>query len=156
MMFDTADSMIEVFDPLMELRVGQFQERAHLSKFPIHVVAVFGVPAVQMHLKSLGHRLDVMAKAFDQNSGVPLGFFSRGGDVLAEVVSGSDDFLAEFSGRGSDVLAEGSGRGSDFLAEVVSGSGDVLAEFSGRGSNVLAESSGRGSDFLAEVVSGSG
>lgn len=116
-MFDTVDPTIEILDPLMELRVGQFQERMHLSKFPIHVVAVFGMPAVQMHLKPLGYRLDVTAKTFDQDSGVPLGLFSGGGDLLAEG-----------SGRGGDLIPEGGGhsflgfaQGGDVLADALGG-----------------------------------
>ena len=113
MMLETADPMIERFDPVMELRVGQFQERAQFLKFSIHVFAVFGMPAIEMQLKSLGDRLDIVAKPFNQHTGVTFDLVSSGGDFVAEACSRSflglaqrDDVLAQFSGGGFRRLAQ--------------------------------------------------
>ncbi len=156
-MFDTADTMIEILDPLMELRVGQFQKRAYLSKFSIHVVAVFGMPAVQMHLKSLGYRLNVTAKTFDQDSGVPLGLFSGGGDLLAEGSGCGGDLLAEGSGCGGELVPEGGGHSFLGFAQ----GGELLAEGSGCGGELVPEGGGhsflrfaQGGELLAQTLGG--
>ena len=92
MLFDTADTMIKRFDAVMELRVGQFQERAQFSKFSIHVFAVFGMPAIEMHLKSLGNRLDIVAKPFNQHTGMTLDVLSARFRGLAECTHVSTEF----------------------------------------------------------------
>jgi hypothetical protein len=82
-------------DTLHASRFTLLQECAKFSEFSIHVVTVFGMPAIEMHLKSLGHRLDVMSKAFDHDSRVPLDLFSRGSNLVAEVSRRSGNLLAE-------------------------------------------------------------
>ena len=188
MMLETADPMIERFDPVMCLGTGsvvydgacpgwdgdrhhaqtrgrvsvpELQERAQFSKLSIHVFAVFGMPAIEMQLKSLGDRLDIVAKPFNQHTGVTFDLVSSGGDFVAEAGSRSflgltqgDDILAQFSGggfrrlaQGDDVLAQFSGGGFRRLAQ----GDDVLAQFSGGGFRRLAQRD----DILAQF-SGSG
>ncbi len=156
--------MVEGFDSVMKLRVGEFQKRAYLSKFSIHVVTVFGMPAVQVHLKRLGYRLDVTAKTFDQDSGVPLGLFSGGGDLLAESSGRGGELVPEGGGHsflgfayGGELLAEGSGRGGELLAESSGCGGELVPEGGGHsflgfayGGELLAESSGRGGELVPE------
>ncbi|MDP3089915.1 MAG: hypothetical protein Q8N04_04515 [Nitrospira sp.] len=102
MLFDTADPMIKRFDAVMELRVGQFQERAQFSKFLIHVFMVFGMPAIEMHLKSLGDRLDIVAKSFNQYTSMTFDVLSGHFRGLAE----RRHVLTEFRRRGVGGLAE--------------------------------------------------
>ena len=61
---------LQSLDPLPELIVGELQERSGLSKLLVHVLAIFGVTALDQRVKTLSHDLDVVPDAFDEHVGV--------------------------------------------------------------------------------------
>ena len=116
MLLDRSDPMLEALDPLVELLVGELEERPRLAELPIKVLTVLGVAPVDVRLETLGEEPDVLAQVFDEHTGVI--------DLLSKVGADAGDLLLKARPRVGDLLSEVRPGGGDLLPEPLGGRGD--------------------------------
>lgn len=73
MLFDGSDTLLQPLYTFLNLTVREVNECACFSELLFKVGSIFGMPPVEMHLKSFGNKLKFMTEPFRQNTSMPFG-----------------------------------------------------------------------------------
>ncbi len=73
MLLNAADPLFQSFDSILNLSVGELNERSGFLKLFIQIRSIIGMTPVEMHLEPFGYELELMPEPFGQHTGVSLG-----------------------------------------------------------------------------------
>ena len=95
MLLDGANSLFQTLDSFLNLTIRKLDERAGFPELLVQIGSIIGMTPVEMHLKSFGDELELMAESFGQNAGMSLDI----GNLNSKSFSGSADDLLNLRER---------------------------------------------------------
>lgn len=88
-LFDGLNTLLQPLYTFLNLAIGELNECTCFSELPFKEGSIFGMPSVEMHLKSFSNKLEFVTESFCQHTSVPLGV----SDVSPEAVGRCRDEL---------------------------------------------------------------
>ena len=97
-LLDGPDPALEDLDPLLELLVGELEQRPGFPGLAVEVLAILGVTPIDVRVEALGQEPDVLSQVFDEHTSVI--------DLLSEIDADVGDLLLKARPRVGDLLPE--------------------------------------------------